>query len=298
MSREQSVAAPPCRGIFVLGTDRSGTSLVSNLLHLWGAYPGDAALLGEADNFNPQGYFELSPMQKLLDAVALSTGVSNWDPRFQELLKLRACDPGHRRRALDLVAEMEKQGRPWLWKEPFISLHMPFWELVIPPPVCVVTVRNPHDSARSFTRMNLGPETSARISLTAYFTLRWQTFMLAILDYLERNPDHLVVCYEELVRDPAGQVLRLCRFLDRCFGLAEGEEERAAAMIATIDPALWRYKAPSSFFDVPEATEAQKDLLRYLHLRAADVREPFAAERYPFPPYHREYLENFELLLT
>jgi hypothetical protein len=284
----------------VLGADRSGTSLVSELIHRWGAYAGEASALGDGDVYNPHGYFEYTPMQELLHDVTVSTGVTEWDPRFHEVLKLRARDPDHRRRALELVAAMEKEGRPWLWKEPFISLHMPFWELLIPPPVCVMTVRNPHDSARSFSRMMLGPEMSERISLTAYFCLRWQSFMLAVLDYLERNPEHLVVCYEELLRDPAGQVLRLCRFLDRRFGLAgdEDEEERAATMRAAIDPALWRNKAASSFFDVPEATGAQKDLLRHLHRRAADARQPFASESFPFPPYYQEYLENFELLVA
>lgn len=288
----------PCRGIFVLGADRSGTSLVSELIHRWGAWAGDAAALGSGDVFNPHGYFEYTPMQKLLSDLTVSTGVTEWDPRFHELLKLRARDPDHRRRALELVAGMEREGRPWLWKEPFISLHMPFWELLIPPPVCVMTVRNPHDSARSFARMMLGTEMAGRISLTAYFCLRWQSFMLAILDYLERNLDHLVVCYEELVRDPESQVLRLCRFLDSRFGVASSSAERAATMRAAIDPALWRNKAAGSFFDVPEATGAQRELLRYLHQRAADLRQPFAAERYPFPPYAQEYLENFEFLVA
>ncbi|MEA2694696.1 MAG: hypothetical protein QOJ16_4083 [Acidobacteriota bacterium] len=289
--------ALPCRGIFVLGVDRSGTSLLSDLVCRWGAYPGEADVLGETDSYNPQGYFEYSPMQKLLSDLTLSTGVLEWDPRFHSLLKLRAHDPNFRRQALALVAGMEKEGGPWLWKEPFLCLHMPFWEQVIPAPVCVMTVRNPQDSALSFTRMNLR-SLADRISLTSYFSLRWQKFMLAVLEYFESNPEHLVVQYEELLRDPAGQVRRLCRFLDQRFGQVGGEEERAAAMLAAIDPKLWRNRAASSFFEIPEATEAQKELLRYLHLRAADVRPPFDPERYPFPPHYQEYLENFLLLST
>lgn len=295
MSRDNS--APPCRPVWVLGIDRSGTSLVSDLIHRWGAYAGDADSLGGADVFNPQGYFEYSPMQALLHEVAVGTDVTEWDPRFPALLQKQAFNPELREKALALVAEMEKEGRPWLWKEPFISLHMSFWERIVSPPVCVMTVRNPHDSASSFTRMGFRTEVRERLRLTSYFSLRWQVFMLAILDYLERNDEHLVVCYESLLREPAAEVDRLCRFLDRCFDQTQGGAERSARMVAAIDPKLWRYKEPTSFFDVPEATEAQKELLRYLHRRAADQRDPFDPARYPYPPHYQEYLDNFDQLV-
>lgn len=289
-------ASAPCRPILVLGIERTGTSLVADLIHRWGAYPGEPDSLGTPDAANPRGYFEHAPMEELLLEVAASTGVTPWDPRFPGLLRQRADDPVLRAKALELVARMEEPGLPWLWKEPFLSLHISFWERILAAPACVVTVRNPHDSARSFARIGLGQEMSDRLPLTSFFILRWQLFMLSILDYFERNPDHLVVCYEDLLRSPAEQVERLRRFLDRQLGLPEGGEERSARMLAAVDPALWRHRAESSFFEVPEATEAQKELLRHLKRRAADVREPFAPERYPIPPHYQEYLENFDVL--
>jgi hypothetical protein len=235
-------------------------------------------------------------MEDLLHRVAESTGVTMWDPRFPALLRQRADDPALRERALQLVAGMEKAERPWLWKEPLLSLHMSFWERLVQVPACVLTVRNPHDSARSFARIGLGPEMADRLPLTSFFILRWQLFMRSILGYFERNSNHLVLCYEELLRSPAKQVDRLRRFLDRQLRLTDEGEERSARMLAAIDPKLWRYRAANSFFEVAEATEEQKELLRHLHRRAADVREPFEPERYPIPPHYQEYLENFDLL--
>lgn len=287
-----------CKPIFVLGVDRSGTSMVSELVHRWGAYVGDMSLHGEANDGNPRGYFEYQPMQELLGDVSASTALSEWSPDFSAMIRRRASEPLYRNRALELVAKMESAGRPWLWKEPFLSLHMDFWERVVGHPVCVATVRNPHDSARSFAKMFLVDKMGRRARLTSYFCMRWQRFQLAILEYFERNPASLYVCYEELLRSPNEQVERLCIFLDRQLGLTEGREERLAAMLETITPGLWRNRSDASFFDLPEALDSQKALLRHLHLRAADVLEPFDPAAYALPPYAQEYLENFDLFLS
>jgi hypothetical protein len=293
MSRGQSA---PARPIFIMGIERTGTSLVADLICRWGAYPGELGSLGTPDAFNPRGYFEYAPMEDLLRDVAETTGVTMWDPRFPSLLELRAEDPTLRGRAIQLIGEMEKAGRPWLWKESLLSLHMSFWERILEAPVCIMTVRNPQASARSFTRMAFGSELADRLSLVSFFLLRWQLFTLSILEYFARNPDHLVISYEELLRSPSEQVERLRRFLDRQLGATEDGGERSARMLEAIDPALCHYQADSALLEVPEATEAQQALLGHLQSRAADVREEFAAERYPIPPHYQEYLENLDVL--
>jgi hypothetical protein len=285
------------RPIFVLGVDRSGTSLVAELIHRWGASAGDLSLHGQANDANPRGYWEYEPLQRLLAEIAGSTGVTEWDPEFQSRIQQTASEPLYRQRALELVAGMEASGTPWFWKEPYLSLQMDFWERMVEHPVCVATVRNPHDSARSYTRTILPEGLRSRVRLTSYFGVRWQHFMLSILGYFERNPASIFVGYENLLKSPVPQVHRLCAFLDHQFGLAEGFEDRFAAMLETISPGLWRSKSEISFFDHPEALEPQKALLRHLHQRAADLREPFDPALFPLPPYAQEYLENFDLFL-
>jgi hypothetical protein len=284
------------RPILVLGVERSGTSLVSDLIHRWGADSGDLSRHVAADDHNPRGYFEYQPMQAFLHDILVATHASLWDPELRGRMERLARDPRFGDRALALIAEMEASGRPWLWKDPLLSLEMPFWERFLPAPVCVVTLRNPIDSGRSFARMNFSAAARRRLRTSAYFGFRWQFTMLAILDYLERNPDQLFVGYERLLAEPAAQVSRLCRFLDAQLAPADAPAERLARMLDAVEPALWRNRAETSFLELPEVIAEQKELLRYLDRRAQDHAEPFARARYPLPAYAVEYLEDFNLL--
>ena len=81
-----------CRPIFVLGVDRSGTSMVSELVHRWGAYAGDMSLHGEANEGNPRGYWEYQPMQELLGDVSSSTALTEWSPDFPAMIRRRASE--------------------------------------------------------------------------------------------------------------------------------------------------------------------------------------------------------------
>jgi hypothetical protein len=287
-----------CRPIIVLGIHRSGTSMVSQVIHRWGAYAGDLALHGTASEVNPQGFWEYEPMQDFLWELERSTEMSIWNPELQDAVRQRAFDPRYRDKAAKLVSQMEVPGTPWCWKEPNLCLFLPFWERLWRRPVFVVTLRNPHDSARSFEKMVLPPALLGRVRLTAYFSLFWQFFMTTVLEYLEGKPwiPVLFLSYEELLRDPRGQCDRLCRFLDQEFGWSGGAGERLSAMSAGIDPGLWRNRDERSFFAVPEASETQKDLFRLLLSRTHDQQEAFDASRYQLPAGALEYLGNVSIL--
>jgi hypothetical protein len=286
-----------CRPIIVLGIDRSGTSLVTELIYRWGAYVGDFAL--NPSNENPQGFWEYQPMQDFMTELQVSTQMWEWNPEFKKMISDRAFDPQYRERALALIASMEEKGTPWVWKEPELCLFLPFWEKLWTRPVYVVTVRNPHDSAASFEKIFLTPKLQERARLTAYFALRWQHFMLEILEHTEKGiTPTLFVSYEELMRSPVEQCRRLWAFLNAQTGIEDEEGERLEAMFEAINPGLWRNKKEISFYDVPEASGEQKELFRYLQGKTRDKSEPFDPSRYPMPPCAREYLENFSLFVA
>jgi hypothetical protein len=50
------------RPIIVIGPERSGTSVVADMICRWGAYPGEPGKQREADERNPRGYFEYLPI--------------------------------------------------------------------------------------------------------------------------------------------------------------------------------------------------------------------------------------------
>jgi hypothetical protein len=292
----KSIEGQSPRPIIVLGVDRSGTSLVSEIIWKWGAYPGDLANLLEANPSNPQGYWEYKPMQDILDEVMESAGVPNCHPELDSRLAEQGVSSEIRDRALRLVAEMEAEGKPWFWKEPYLSVTLSFWEEIWKNPIYVIPVRNPHDSAVSFQKMFLPPALrDSGIRIVAMFLLRWQHFMLSILKHSESNPSTIFIPYEDLLSNPEEHCRRLSRFLDAETGLDSGDQ-RVAEMMQTVNPDLWRNKSRVAFADVPEATPEQKALFEYLHRKVLNPAEPFDPQLYQLSAGWREYLQNFDLL--
>ena len=108
-----------CRPMIVLGAERSGTSVVAEMIHRWGAFAGESEMLTQADERNPQGYWEHKPIWDFLVELGdFAKGVSWWDRSFQERAAEKLLIPQYRDRALELVAGMEEEGGPWVWKDP------------------------------------------------------------------------------------------------------------------------------------------------------------------------------------
>lgn len=266
------------RPIFVLGAQRSGASLLSDLIRRWGAFacaPG------------PSGDFP----RELLAAA----GGTFWRPELATRLSALAGEPAWRDRALALARPMIARDRPWLWTLPMPSLLMPFWERLFPHLLCVVAVRNPLDCARSFAASCFPEKLARTIQIPAYFGFRWQFTLLTLLALCDRHPDHLLAGYEPLLASPAEQVRRLGLFLDRSTGAAEGCDGRLETMQAAVDPGLRHQKAGAAFFDLPQVVDVQKELFRHLERRLAGTAEPFDAARFAVPAYAWEYLRSFDL---
>lgn len=282
------------RPILVLGIDRSGTSLVSEILYRWGAHPGNPQHLPDPDVGNPQGYWEYEPMQDFVAELINATGRSVWDPEFRSLMKQQATDPELRRRALELAAEMEHPDGPWFWKEPEFVFSLPFWTEVLPAPVYLITLRNPCDSAVSYKKLVLPSMLQEKIKLNGYFFLRWQYFMLHIFAELGHYEHKLLICYEDLISSPCEQCRRICGFLAAEYGLGgvcdPGQVER---MAQTINRQLWRNRQGVSFLAAAEASAAQKELYSFLSSRLESGVDDFDPAQYPLPQIAQEYMENF-----
>ena len=292
---ETRSASSKSRPIFVLGVDRSGTSLLSELAYNWGAYPGDFDLLAKGNEGNPQGYWEYEPMEELVNKLFDSTKVSHWDPSFTEKLREKGSDPELRGQALDLIASMEK-GPAWFWKEPYLSICMPFWEQMLTDPIYIIPVRNPYESALSYEKFILPPNLRGGVRLLSLFFLRWQYFMLCILEASEKSSSVLFVPYDKLLRSPLEQCERICRFLDAECGIAEFDREKLRKMADCVNPQLYRNRS-TEFAEVAQATPEQKALFEFLLRKVDDPREPYDSSRYPMGGWWREYMENFDLML-
>jgi hypothetical protein len=120
-------AAPnrPARIIF-LGAERSGTSVVTDMIHRWGAYAGEPERLTAAHEQNPQGQWESNPLWDFLVELGdFAQGATWWDPAFAERITAKLQRPEFKGKALALIAAMERGRRPWVWKDPALCHFLP-----------------------------------------------------------------------------------------------------------------------------------------------------------------------------
>ena len=281
--------------IVVLGTERSGTSVVAEMVQRWGAYAGAPEKLHKADAHSPRGYWEFLPLWDLLAELGeFASGCTWWEPDFQQRMEDKASDPIYRAKATELMSEMYSGGGPWFWKDPAIAHFLPFWKRIWGEAVYVITVRNPYDVAVSWQKCIMPSNARVRISFVAMNLLRWQRMMTLILEHTEGAAHRLVVSYEDLMRKPREQAERLSDFLASKSG---SRLARVQAMVEAVDPRLWRNNCMIPFEEVSEATEQQRVLYAFVRRKVSNPLEPFDVGEFPFPPGDLEFLNIQEALL-
>ena len=274
------------RPIIVIGPERSGTSVVAEMILTWGAYPGELESLRKADVQNPRGYFEYLPIWDFL----VDMGVNWWDPGFQERLSEKVSDPHHRQRAAELVAQMEKGGRSWVWKDPALSFFLPFWNSSWKDPIYVVCVRNPSDTARSWAKFTLPSDARDKNPFIQANLLRWHYIMLLILSNTEDVESKIFLSYEKLMKDPADEARKLAMFLNAECGMIDSGSLSTSAMAGAVDPQLWHNRSGAT----PEANLHLKNLYGFVAGKTVIPSEPFRPEDFPLPPRWRETVVTSE----
>jgi hypothetical protein len=269
--------------IIILGADRSGISLVAELVSCWGAWGGEAGDLARADRWNPRGYFQHRAMAAFLVELTAGTGLNPWHPEFPRRCREQAENLELRGKAEHLVDAMAGSGRVWFWKEPKLSALLPFWQPVWGEAVYIIALRNPYDSARSLERMKIPAELRERTSLLGANLLFWQHSMHDILTGTEGVSRKIFISYEDLLRAPREECRRLSAFLDE-EGRTLGGEDRSERMAAIVRPELQNHKSSRPFEEVEEATRSQKDLYEFLLAKRENPEAPYVAARYPIYP--------------
>jgi hypothetical protein len=141
---------PP--GIIVLGSDRSGTSVVTEMVHRWGTYAGPSDKLTPADEHNPHGRWEYEPLWQLLSEIGdFGEGATWWSDSFEERVTRKLQNHAIVAKARALMADMEREGRPWIWKDPALCHFLSFWKPIWGDVTYVITVRHPYWSVRRST---------------------------------------------------------------------------------------------------------------------------------------------------
>ena len=280
--------------IIVLGVERSGTSVVAEMVHRWGAYAGPPEKLHQADAHAPRGYWEFLPLWDLLAELGdFDAGATWWDHDFQQRIEKKAAEPASRKKAVELMAEMSKGG-PWFWKDPALSHFLPFWKQIWSEAIYIITVRNPLDTAVSWQKFIMPSHVKVRISFVTMNLLRWQHIMTQILQHTEDAQHRLFFRYEDIVRNPRAQAERLACFLNSKFG---NQVSPIQMMVDVVEPRLWRDDCGTPFEQIPEATSEQKALYAFTKWKINNPFAPFDVAKYPLPPGYFEFLNVQEALL-
>ncbi len=175
----------PHRVVCIVGMHRSGTSMAARTLHLLGVSLGDPDTLLTAGPDNPAGYWENGAVKELDDLVLSLLGGS-WDhpPVLDPGWELDPRLDPLRERATEVLTRSFGRVPPATvvgWKDPRLSLLLPFWRMVNPVDATVVVVREPRAVAASLAeRDGLDPPQGA---------LLWLRHLLAATE----GDDHLLV---------------------------------------------------------------------------------------------------------
>jgi hypothetical protein len=221
------------RAVCVTGMHRSGTSFIAYVLQLLGVSLGSVDRMMAPGPDNPAGYWENRDIKELNDAVLSRLGGS-WDQppvlrpgweRDESLDPLRA-------RAADVLDEAfgaapARQG-VIAWKDPRISLLLPFWRTVTPITTTIVMVRNPAEVAGSLRARN-GIEEPQTAML-------WLRYLLAVT---ADDPDHLLVRHHDCFMELSATMAALAAHLD----LPPPSPDAEAEARRYLDPALRHHVA-------------------------------------------------------
>ena len=214
MPPEKKETSPIC----IAGAHRSGTSMVTRLLHECGLYLGAESDLMPAQADNPDGFWEHLRFVALNDEILNSLGGA-WDlpPNLTENFASNRLDP-LREKARALVHQFVETGI-WGWKDPRNSLTWPFWKAVLPSLKTLIVVRNPLEVAYSMRKRNG----------TSYaFGLRlWEVYNRRLIKTTDAR-ERLVTHYDAFFENPEKELARIAQFA----GLPHARVRDAAALVA------------------------------------------------------------------
>lgn len=187
----------------VLGMHRTGSSLLTSVLHDLGFNPGKELL--QANEFNQEGYWEYKPLVEFHNRMLADHDNQWFAPGHLMLLDELLLQ--YRNEAESLINEMDADDKDWCWKDPRLILFLDFWlEILSNRPVkWIITHRNPSAIAHSLKSRD---HFDIEIGLTL-----WEYSMLNLMAKKDRLKDSITVQYEEMLSDPKTQIKRIISFL-------------------------------------------------------------------------------------
>lgn len=191
-ARAASRARP---GVYcVVGSHRSGTSLLSSILKASGVDMGSRLLPPQPDN--PRGFFEDEDFFVFHERCLGRRGLTYADDRIPEI----ELTSQERDEALELISA-RADAPAWGWKDPRTCLFLRSWHALLPDARYIVVFRHPVAVVSSLIRRGepaalASPSTALRA---------WVMAMTRVAEFLHQvRPAHAVLEADAMFDDPAG----------------------------------------------------------------------------------------------
>src|SRR5262245_8114748 len=204
--------------LFVLGMHRSGTSGVTRLLNMAGAYFGPEGISNGADQGNPRGYWERRDVRAACDGLLRESGFDWWKLAGFSLDDIPDDARARHLGALQgILLELDAH-RPWVVKEPRLSVLFPLLRPHLEAPVCIHVTREPLEVAESLEARN-GFPAPAGVALWELYTIhglrasaglprlqvRYADLVSAPVETTSELVEQLTALGAEGLRTPTGQ---------------------------------------------------------------------------------------------
>jgi GT2 family glycosyltransferase len=201
----------------IAGAHRSGTSMLTRLLHTCGLYLGPENELMPAQADNPDGFWEHLGFVALNEELLNELGGA-WDlpPKSDENFQGRRLDP-LRMKARLLIEGFDSAGT-WGWKDPRNCLTLPFWQSLLPGLKTLIVVRNPLEVAHSMRERN-GTSYSFGLRL-------WEIYNRRLIETAGKRTQ-IVAHYDAFFKDAESELRRITHFA----GLPDANIKRGAALV-------------------------------------------------------------------
>jgi len=164
--------------LIIIGMHRSGTSLVTSILHSAGLDVGKQ-LMSAHESINAKGFYENLDFVRLHEQALESLGES----RFGWTTKSNLAIPEEFKSKVDELLAQNALDRAWGWKDPRTTLFLTYWAERLPKANFVFVHRPPWEVIDSlYRRGDQAFQESPKLAVQI-----WTSYNRAILDFMATN---------------------------------------------------------------------------------------------------------------
>lgn len=184
---------------------RSGTSAVAQLISKWGAFMGEDLM--KPNEFNPDGFFEYNPLVSFHEKILQENNSSWYAPPMgisDEYLIER-----YRDEALGLVADMDRAGKTWCWKDPRTAIFLDFWTKVLNGRDLIFIIVH-RDVSKISASLHLRDKLPGPLTVGL-----WEYHTLNIFKTAAGRNNYFIINYDQLVGNTQEEGRKLFQFLNQ-----------------------------------------------------------------------------------